>query len=191
MHAHRTSPNGRLKREADHGRTQRGSAATEASFRMVSEQLRQGATTDGHEWTRMRECRFSRGRLPRIMMSAQRPTCLPPAQRRRRCDSSGANVNRAFLRWLGSMQRTHDRTKSCQKNESRRGAAESVSRSPVLLRFLGFLLLAFFEQEKTEATEGRLSRPPQPCTSLPSSKPPSLRASVVHPLGFESGPGGP
>ena len=89
------------------------------------------------------------------------------------------------------MQRRHDRTKSCQKNEPRLGAAESVSRSPVLLRFLGFLLLAFFEQEKTEATEGRLSRPPQPCTSLPSSKPPSLRASVVHPLGFESGPGGP
>ena len=42
--------------------SQRGSAATKDLFRMVSESLREGTTTDGHGSTRMRERRWGRGR---------------------------------------------------------------------------------------------------------------------------------
>ena len=43
----------------------------------VSEQLREGTTTDGHEWTRMRMGRCSRGRQPRTMPTMRPPKAIP------------------------------------------------------------------------------------------------------------------
>ena len=51
-------------------KAQRGSAATEVPFRIASEQLREGSTTDEHGLTRISGARCSRGRSPRTMLES-------------------------------------------------------------------------------------------------------------------------